>query len=173
MHTNSLRLVFLALGSLCAMSATAADCAIERAVYRPAGGFGQTERGVYELVHTVKKIPANHSNLVVTIRQPASKKAHDFGFAFSNGYGRTHLLYSGPDVYEQAEGDSKEDAEGPGSTIMYFDAQMRAVEAPMKAGQKGPLFLVMPEIGVKFWYRGKDDRQFVPPDGIWRLASCR
>lgn len=156
-------------------AAQAAECAVAKAVYRPAGGYSQNEAARYELVHEAKKIDVNMSDLVVTIRNTATKRAHEFGFAFSNGYGRTHLLYAGPDKYgsEGKDNDASGDDEGPGSTIMYFDAQMKVVEAPTKASARAPQFLLMPEIGVKFWYGGKDDRKFVPPDGMWRLAGCR
>jgi hypothetical protein len=156
-------------------SAIAAGCTIERAVYKPAGGFGQNEVAQYELVHAAKRIESNQSNLVAIIRHSGLKRAHEFGFAFSNGYGRTHLLYSGTDKYAKgdADGARDEDASVPGSPIMYFDARMRVVETPVKAGGPAPQYLIMPEIGLKFWYGGKDDRKFVPPDGLWKLSACR
>jgi len=155
--------------------ALAAGCTIERAIYKPVGGFGQNETGRYELVHAAKRIESNQSNLVAIIRHSGLKRAHEFGFAFSNGYGRSHLLYSGPDKYGKGEADtaSDDDASGPGSPIMYFDARMKVVEAPVKAGAPAPQFLIMPEIGLKFWYDGKGDRKFVPPDGLWKLSACR
>jgi hypothetical protein len=177
--TLSARILFFAstlLGFAAAASpAFAAGCKIERAIYKPVGGYAQNEIGRYQLVHAAKRIEVNQSNLVAIISHSGLKRAHEFGFAFSNGYGRTHLLYSGPDKYDKGEADgaSDDDASRPGSPIMYFDARMRVVEAPVKAGAVAPEYLIMPEIGLKFWYGGKDDRKFVPPDGLWKLAACR
>ncbi len=174
MANKRLSLTLATCVALLGAAESRAACVIERAVYKPLGGYGQMQPNQYELLHTVKKIEVNQSGLVLIIRNNALKAAHEFGFAFSNGYGRNHLIYSGPDKYkEDKEGDASDDAYGPGSPILYFNTQLKSAEAPIKPGEAAPEYLIMPEIGVKFWYMGKDGRKFIPSDGMWKLSACR
>lgn len=159
--------------SLHPTSAVAADCAIERAVYRPLGGRNPDAEKTFELTHSARRIPANQSQLVATIRDTATKRFHYFGFAFSNGYGRTHLVYAGPDKSGGKPDGGEVNTDGPGSPVVYFDAKLGMVDAPVKAGEPAPDYLIMPEIGLNFWYSGPSDHSFIPPDGLWKRAACR
>lgn len=155
------------------LSGPALACPITNAVYRPVEPGAHGTATGYELVHAVKSLPANQSDLVVTIRAAGGGGvSHDFGFAFSNGYGRTHLVYAGRTA-ESATFDPGEDRDGwPGSPILYFDAGLRAVSVTNRLAA-APEYLIMPEIGLTFWYWANGDRTFVPPGGMWKRVRCR
>jgi hypothetical protein len=160
--------------------ARAEECPLLRAVYAPIEdeGFGAIQN--YEMTHGVKKIPANQAQVVATIRAPADgppakMRSYDFGFAFTNGYGGTHIVYSGESAksahYKPDKGEDYDS--GPGSLIIYFDADLKVVEPLTDAKSKAPTYLIMPEIGSTFWYWQKGDRAFVPSGTMWKLKTCR
>ncbi|OYU48183.1 MAG: hypothetical protein CFE31_11005 [Rhizobiales bacterium PAR1] len=172
----------LALTSPAALAAPAVApaCPLLRAVYTPIEdeGFGKIEN--YELFHSEKTLPFNQAKAVITIRAPANglvekMRSYDFGFAFTNGYGGTHLEFSGESAksarYKLPRGESEDNV--PGSLILYFDEDLKTVEPLGEGEQAAPAYLLMPDIGRKFWYWQKSDRTFVPPGTMWKRTSCR
>ncbi len=158
----------------------AQTCPLLRAVYAPIEdeGFGTIQN--YELTHAIKKIPMNQAQVVATIRAPANgpaekMRAYDFGFTFANGYGGTRMVFSGESAksahFKPAKGDDDDGA--PGSLIIYFDAGLKVVEPLTEPDAKAPAYLIMPEIGAKFWYWQDGDRAFVPSGTMWKLKTCR
>jgi len=180
---NSLRfgLAMMALASPLA-PAMAVDCPFVRAVYAPVEDeeFGTITD--YEMTHSLKTIQANQSRYVATIRAPAKgpaakMRSYDFGFAFSNGYGRTSLVFAGESAKSAQFKPSKgEDYDAyPSSPILYFDEEMKTLSAAAAPEDKptAPAYLLMPDIGSSFWYWQKSDRAFVPPGTMWKFKTCR
>jgi hypothetical protein len=178
----SVRFAFLSLFCLLASPVVADDCSMARAVYTPIEdeGFGSIEN--YELFHVRKTIAVNQSQWALTIRAPAGgpvgkMRSYDFGFSFTNGYGGTYLGFSGEtaksEKYEPPRGSDPEGV--PGSRIIYFDDGLKTVEAAAstEADPKAPTYLLMPDIGRRFWYWQGSDRAFVPPGTMWKRTSCR
>ena len=157
-----------------------AACALNKALYRPMEK--SPDNVYYELTHsTQKKLRANQADLVLTINSPNDSKSfkpgvgrsYDYGFAFSNGYRRTHLLYAGESAKSTTyDIDTKTDTSAAGSTILYFDDNLRLVEPLTTREKLAPKYLLMPGLGPALWYANDGDRRFVPPEGLWKLALC-
>ena len=152
-------------GPVCAQ-----ECPIGRAVYGPVGAAGELVPTAYELTHGDRQELRRQSNLSVTIRNTEISRAYDFTYAFSNGYGRTHLVYAGRSGETRRQ---KSEQGTPGSPILFFDEQIKTVQPVYAMKDKAPAYLLMPEMGVTFWYGGDSDRKFVPPDGLWTIVSCK
>ena len=157
----------------------AGECPLPQAIYTPVedDSFGQYTG--YELQHSRKKLRANQSHMVVTIRAPQQKdgkpaRSYDFGFAFSNGYGRTSLVFAGESAKSATYRPPKNDEDdGPGSHIQYFDAELKEAAPHDGKYESSPAYLIMPEIGLNFWYWQGGDRTFVPSGGMWKRTACR
>ena len=173
-------LVSASSAAFAAPAAIAPACPLLQAVYTPVEdeGFGKIEN--YELFHSQKTLPFNQAKAVITIRAPANgpvekMRSYDFGFAFTNGYGGTHLEFSGESAKSARHKPPRggNDDNQPSSLIIYFDEELKTVE-PLGEGEKvAPAYLLMPDIGRKFWYWQKGDRAFVPPGTMWKRTSCR
>lgn len=153
-----------------AAPALAIECEIGRAVYGPIGASDEPADEGYRLVHTDRPALRRQSRLSVTLSHRALGQSHDFTYAFSNGYGRTSLVYAGP---TGARLPARLTDQSPGSPIMFFDADMKLAPAPQSLSDKAPGWLIMPEMGLRFWYGGDQARKFIPPDGLWKLTACR
>lgn len=160
-------------------STQAQDCPLAQAIYAPIEDDSYGQYTGYELQHSRKKLWVNQSHMVATIRAPHQKdgkpaRSYDFGFAFSNGYGRTSIVFSGESAKSAAYRPPKNDDDyGPGSHIQYFDAEMKEVAPHDGKYETAPLWLIMPEIGLNFWYWQGGDRTFVPSSGMWKRVACR
>ncbi len=154
--------------------AFALECDVLKAVYTPldneddmSAEAGKQNR--YSAQHIEKRLRFNQARFAFRIMETNQKLSYDFGFAFSNGYGRTSLVFAGPDV---AGEDYKRDPDDPTSFIMYFDEGLKQTQPDWEKGGKAPHYLIMPGIGSSFWY-WKSERNFVPPAGMWKLSSCK
>lgn len=174
-------LALMALASPVA-PAMAVDCPFDRAVYAPIEDEGFGTITDYEMTHSLKTIQANQSRYVATIRAPANgpaakMRSYDFGFAFSNGYGRTSIVFAGESAksatFKPGKGEDYDSY--PSSPILYFDENLVTVPAAAadKDSPTAPAYLLMPDIGSSFWYWQKSDRAFVPPGTMWKFKTCR
>lgn len=170
MTARALAATFVVGAAFAASPSLALDCAIGRAVYSPVGNVNEPADTAYELVHSDREALRRQSNLSVTIRHGEIGQSHDFTYAFANGYGGTSLIYAGP---TGARLPYRPTSQSPGSAILFFDAAMRVTPPVYELGAPAPAFLIMPEMGGRFWYGGDGARKFIPPDGLWKLTACR
>jgi hypothetical protein len=159
-------------------ASTVAACPITRATYVPVSPDTVGVKANYEITHRPRKDETGQGRNIMTLRDALSQKSFDYSYAFTNGYGRTALVFLGETgkPLEEAgkpEGEATDAFDGPGSHILFFDQRLRTVNPEGDETKAAPAYLIAPELGVNFWYWAKGDRKFVPPPGLWRLAKCR
>jgi hypothetical protein len=180
-HRNHALLASLLSGFItCPAAGLAADCSFEKAVYSPIENDSYSVIENYEMTHTHKKGRNAKGKLVATIQGIAGassvkNKAYEFAYVFQQGYARTRLVLAVQKSMNASSDPANDDQTGvrPGSSITFFDHELKEVDPFSGDIHPSPAFLIMPDIAIRFWYWGGGDRQFVPSGGIWKRVRCR
>ncbi|MBK9080969.1 MAG: hypothetical protein IPL88_02270 [Rhizobiales bacterium] len=166
-------LVTLALAVLAPPPARAAspDCAIDNARYEPIAGERDDEANYVAETVPHRAAVGNQTRFLLVMRNVATGETKRFAFFSPNGYGR--LLASLEGRRKRGPGAKTDEEQGPQSTAIFFDTDLRPLplDAPFQPGTRAPAYLILPDLGLSFWYSTLG-RSFVPPQGMWRLARC-
>ncbi len=172
-RVSAVAILCVAFASSGPQAAHALECDLFKASYTPldpeddmSAEAGTQNR--YSAKHVKKRLRFNQAPFAFRISEANQKVSYDFGFAFANGYGGTSLVFAG--ASDRTTGHKMNDSD-PSSAIMYFDEKLKQVRPDWATGGTAPQYLVMPNIGLAFWYWGPS-RNFVPPAGMWKLTSC-
>lgn len=166
-------LLAAALSALAPAAAVALDCPLGRGVWT-AVDFDDdmsADAGThndYEV--TVVALKGGDDPVGLRLTEKKQQKSYDFAIARPPGFGGTHLvMVAGAEASRKKRGTADE----PRSRLLWFGDDMRRLDPTADPAAKAPTWLQMPEISPAFWAWKRDDRRFVPPDGLWKLTACR
>lgn len=153
-----------------ALAQAVPECALGKAAYRPVADSGDEEADYRAEMRAATPLAGNMPPLVLVMQRQSTGTRYSFRFHAPNGYGRyTVGLAPGDDKTRRRR---KDDAEGPTSTALFFDAALKRIEPLFEESARAPAYMLLPDLGLGFWYWPPAGRTFVPPAGLWRLSGC-
>ncbi len=155
----------------------ALDCPLARAVYTPLDadddwGAEDGKTNAWEITHPRRDGTESDRPWVLRLAENRQGLAAEFALAHPPGFGAAHVFMVSPPS-PPAKGKRFDATTAPSASLYYFGDDLKRLDPTGEGDPKAPPYVQLPGLSKSFWDWKRDGRRFVPPDGLWKLTTCR